>query len=115
MQPLLPFSCRCRYLRDCDRKMNEYPFLHYPELYVLFGGYKAFFEEYKSYCIPQEYLPMVDERYVEQCRRFKSLSKTDIISTKKTKSFNSKTEGNTGGSKQFGRSGSMKKLCLDNL
>lgn len=27
--------------------MNEYPALHYPEMYVLKGGYKEFFPEYK--------------------------------------------------------------------
>ncbi|XP_077780824.1 M-phase inducer phosphatase 3 isoform X5 [Podarcis muralis] len=37
----------CRYLREEDRAMNEYPALHYPELYVLQGGYKDFFVEYK--------------------------------------------------------------------
>lgn len=26
--------------------MNEYPALHYPELYILKGGYKEFFPEY---------------------------------------------------------------------
>lgn len=41
---LLPFPlCRCRYVRERDRLGNEYPKLHYPELYVLKGGYKEFF------------------------------------------------------------------------
>lgn len=35
--------CRCRYVRERDRLGNEYPRLHYPELYVLKGGYKEFF------------------------------------------------------------------------
>lgn len=34
---------RCRYVRERDRLGNEYPKLHYPELYVLKGGYKEFF------------------------------------------------------------------------
>lgn len=34
---------RCRYVRERDRLGNEYPRLHYPELYVLKGGYKEFF------------------------------------------------------------------------
>ncbi|XP_054360756.1 M-phase inducer phosphatase 1 isoform X5 [Mirounga angustirostris] len=33
----------CRYVRERDRLGNEYPKLHYPELYVLKGGYKEFF------------------------------------------------------------------------
>lgn len=33
----------CRFVRERDRAMNDYPKLHYPELYVLKGGYKDFF------------------------------------------------------------------------
>ncbi|NXR86623.1 MPIP1 phosphatase, partial [Hypocryptadius cinnamomeus] len=33
----------CRFVREQDRLSNEYPNLHYPELYVLKGGYKDFF------------------------------------------------------------------------
>ena len=29
-----------RYLRACDRTRNPYPKLHYPEIYLLYGGYK---------------------------------------------------------------------------
>lgn len=36
-------AARCRYVRERDRLGNEYPKLHYPELYVLKGGYKEFF------------------------------------------------------------------------
>lgn len=32
-----------RYVRERDRAVNEYPNLHYPELYILKGGYKEFF------------------------------------------------------------------------
>ncbi|RXM90655.1 M-phase inducer phosphatase 3 [Acipenser ruthenus] len=37
----------CRFLRKEDRSVNEYPALHYPELYILKGGYKDFFPEFK--------------------------------------------------------------------
>lgn len=30
-------------MRERDRLRNEYPRLHYPELYILKGGYKEFF------------------------------------------------------------------------
>ncbi|KAJ8271627.1 hypothetical protein COCON_G00104860 [Conger conger] len=49
---LLVFHCEfssergprmCRFVRERDRVLNEYPNLHYPELYVLKGGYKEFF------------------------------------------------------------------------
>jgi len=40
---LLP---RLRYFRSEDRNIHErsYPELHYPEIYLLEGGYKAFYE-----------------------------------------------------------------------
>ena len=38
-----------RFLRSQDRMMNKdcYPYLHYPELYLLDGGYKVYFETEK--------------------------------------------------------------------
>jgi hypothetical protein len=38
-----------RFLRNQDRALNEdcYPYLHYPELYLLEGGYKSFYEHFK--------------------------------------------------------------------
>lgn len=42
----------CRYVRERDRLGNEYPKLHYPELYVLKGGYKEFFLKCQSHCEP---------------------------------------------------------------
>lgn len=37
----------CRFVREQDRAMNEYPKLHYPELYILKGGYKDFFPHFQ--------------------------------------------------------------------
>lgn len=37
----------CRFVREQDRAMNEYPALHYPELYILKGGYKDFFPNFQ--------------------------------------------------------------------
>lgn len=37
----------CRFVRKRDRDMNEYPNLHYPELYILEGGYKKFYHDFK--------------------------------------------------------------------
>lgn len=34
-------------MREKDRACNEYPHLHYPELYVLKGGYREFFPQYQ--------------------------------------------------------------------
>lgn len=40
-----------RFLRNQDRAINQdiYPYLHYPELYLLEGGYKSFYENFKVY------------------------------------------------------------------
>ena len=53
---LLVFHCEfssergprmCRFVRERDRVLNDYPNLHYPELYVLKGGYKDFFPHFQ--------------------------------------------------------------------
>eukprot|EP01119_Soliformovum_irregulare_P022057 TRINITY_DN7469_c0_g1_i1.p1 TRINITY_DN7469_c0_g1~~TRINITY_DN7469_c0_g1_i1.p1 ORF type:complete len:323 (+),score=34.57 TRINITY_DN7469_c0_g1_i1:419-1387(+) len=61
-----------RKLRALDRKANwsNYPYLHYPYLYVLEGGYKAFFENPQSspMCEPQAYIEMRDKRFCEDMK-----------------------------------------------
>ena len=46
----LSLSCifRSRFMRSIDRKKNDmaFPKLYYPELYLLEGGYKAFYEQF---------------------------------------------------------------------
>ncbi|XP_070587204.1 M-phase inducer phosphatase 1-like [Erythrolamprus reginae] len=66
----------CRFVRERDRLGNEYPTLHYPELYVLKGGYKDFFLKCKSYCEPQSYRPMHHKDYKEDLRTFRTRSRT---------------------------------------
>lgn len=56
-------------LRDWDRKVNNYPNLYYPEVYILSGGYKRFFEEFPDLCDPSRYLTMFDSSYSEQMTR----------------------------------------------
>lgn len=56
---------RClRFLRDLDRKVNiaEYPKLTYPDVYVIDGGFKNFFESFDNYC-NGTYVEMRDERH----------------------------------------------------
>ena len=35
-----------REFRELDRRMNVYPHLHYPEVYLLYKGFKNFYSEY---------------------------------------------------------------------
>ncbi|XP_076372090.1 M-phase inducer phosphatase-like isoform X2 [Tachypleus tridentatus] len=67
-----------RFLRNMDRQMNKekYPDLHYPEVYVLDGGYKAFYEKYKEYCEPRDYKPMLHKDHEEDLRHFHAKSKS---------------------------------------
>jgi len=66
-----------RYMRSEDRNIhaNNYPTLHYPELYLLEGGYKALFEYSTEFCKPNFYRTMLDEQFQEQCRQYRSFSK----------------------------------------
>ncbi|XP_062851158.1 M-phase inducer phosphatase 2 [Trichomycterus rosablanca] len=82
---LLVFHCEfssergprmCRFVRERDRILNEYPNLHYPELYILKGGYKDFFPLYQMECEPQAYRPMHHEDFKEDLRKFRLKSRT---------------------------------------
>ncbi|XP_064816790.1 M-phase inducer phosphatase 1-like [Oncorhynchus masou masou] len=82
---LLVFHCEfssergpgmCRFVRRRDRAMNEYPNLHYPELYVLKGGYQEFFHHFRMRCEPQGYRPMHHQDFKEDLRKFRLKSST---------------------------------------
>ena len=75
-----------RYLRNEDRKMNEatFPKLHYPELYVLEGGYARFFSDTSGNCDPSRYIPMLHEEYKEElakCHLLKHQGSKRSVST----------------------------------
>ncbi|EPY49663.1 M phase inducer phosphatase Cdc25 [Schizosaccharomyces cryophilus OY26] len=59
------------HFRNMDRQMNShrYPFLYYPEVYILHGGYKAFYENHRSRCDPVNYVPMNDASHVMTCSK----------------------------------------------
>lgn len=65
-----------RFVRKRDRALNEYPHLHYPELYILKGGYKEFFPLHQLECEPQSYRPMHHEDFKEDLRKFRLKSRT---------------------------------------
>nr|BAN21376.1 m-phase inducer phosphatase [Riptortus pedestris] len=65
-----------RFLRKEDRAGHEYPQLAYPELYLLHGGYKAFFENHKDLCEPQSYRTMQDPAHSSEYKHFRAKSKS---------------------------------------
>lgn len=67
-----------RFLRNIDRQRNKehYPALHYPEIYLLHGGYQMFFDSKKEFCTPQGYRPMRHPDHEADLRQFRSKSKS---------------------------------------
>ncbi|KAJ3408621.1 cell division cycle- protein [Chytridiales sp. JEL 0842] len=65
------------HLRNYDRKLNanDYPKMDFPHLYVLDGGYKAFFEKSQNLCIPPAYIPMNDENYRSEYKKYNAIWK----------------------------------------
>ncbi|XP_062908841.1 M-phase inducer phosphatase 1-B-like isoform X1 [Mobula hypostoma] len=66
----------CRLVREEDRSMNDYPNLYYPELYILKGGYKAFFSQFMNYCDPPTYCPMDHVDFQEEMLKLRKKSKS---------------------------------------
>lgn len=66
-----------RYLRQVDRAANSdcYPSLYYPEVYLMDGGYKAFYTQHKQLCVPQQYKAMVDQKHSQELKRCRAKSK----------------------------------------
>ncbi|XP_023245038.1 M-phase inducer phosphatase-like isoform X2 [Copidosoma floridanum] len=67
-----------RFLRNIDRQLNKehYPALHYPEIYLLHGGYQRFYKEMKSMCTPQDYRPMRHPDHEADLKQFRSKTKS---------------------------------------
>jgi len=57
-----------RHLRQLDRISNTYPSLTLPDVYIMEGGYKAFYEAYPDLCSPRDYVSMWDTRFSALCR-----------------------------------------------
>lgn len=79
-QTLLIFHCEysahraplmARHVRSEDRTTNaeHYPKLTYPEVYILEGGYSAFFAQHRGRCYPPCYVEMSDEKHQRTCER----------------------------------------------
>lgn len=60
-------------LRQADRSLaSDYPRCHFPDIYVMQGGYASFFQTSPQQCIPQAYVMMDDPRFLQ--RRSSELS-----------------------------------------
>ncbi|WFC98443.1 protein-tyrosine-phosphatase [Malassezia yamatoensis] len=54
-------------LRSADRSMaSDYPRCHFPDVYVLQGGYAEFFRTHPQLCCPQDYVTMDDPRFLRR-------------------------------------------------
>lgn len=65
-------------MRNIDRQNNItcYPYLDYPEMYLLDGGYCNFYSQHSQLCVPSSYRSMYDPAHSKDLRRFKSKSKS---------------------------------------
>ncbi len=95
--PILIFHCEfsserapklARFLRNQDRLLNaeKYPKLNYPEIYMLQGGYKEFYQQFPGLCDPVGYTPMLDAKYSEDLRKFRAKSKSWTAEDQSTRS-----------------------------
>ncbi|KFA51080.1 hypothetical protein S40293_10262 [Stachybotrys chartarum IBT 40293] len=77
---LLVFHCEysvhraplvAHHVRSQDRMVNAefYPKLTYPEVYILDGGYSAFFAAHRGRCFPATYVEMSDAKHKRTCER----------------------------------------------
>ncbi|CAH8506353.1 unnamed protein product [Schistosoma bovis] len=65
------------FLRSVDRVSNyhRYPFLYFPEIYIMKGGYSAFYRKFPHLCTPQEYVKMFHRDYRNHLRLYKRLTR----------------------------------------
>ncbi|XP_063392185.1 M-phase inducer phosphatase 2-like [Cydia fagiglandana] len=64
-----------RFLRSSDREKNKenYPSLHYPEVYLLHEGYRAFYQRHPDLCSPAGYTAMLDPKHRDLLRQHRSV------------------------------------------
>lgn len=76
-----------QHLRKCDRilNLNNYPNLNYPDILILQGGYKKFFEKYKIECFPQNYIEM--NKKSPELDKYKSLAKSNNYNHLRSNSY----------------------------
>ncbi|CAF0829603.1 unnamed protein product [Brachionus calyciflorus] len=75
-----------REVRERDRSVNKnnYPNLFYPEIYLLKGGYKQFFDSNQQLCEPRQYVPMLQDDHRNDMKFFRKKSKSWEIAKRKS-------------------------------
>lgn len=58
------------HLRNCDRIINQdnYPKLYYPDILLLDGGYKEFYDKLPEFCFPRNYVAMNSSENLHKCK-----------------------------------------------
>ncbi|CAF0794673.1 unnamed protein product [Adineta ricciae] len=79
----------CRLFRSLDRQHNmaNYPYLSFPSIYLLDGGYADFYNHTacRQYCQPNGYISMFEEEYSQELkiyRHAKKVAKGQIFAKK---------------------------------
>lgn len=76
-----------RLLREKDRTAStNYPALQFPELYLLEGGYRVFYQQYPDLCTPEGYTMMLDVNFSDDLKHFRAKSKSWASENKTSKS-----------------------------
>ncbi|XP_045782952.1 uncharacterized protein LOC123879342 isoform X2 [Maniola jurtina] len=76
-----------RFLRSKDRMKNKenYPSLHYPEVYLLHEGYRAFYQRYPELCSPLGYTAMLDPVHRVALKKHRSFSLTSTSGNRRNR------------------------------
>ncbi|KAG7838874.1 hypothetical protein KL942_003870 [Ogataea angusta] len=78
-------------LRTWDRYLNKeyYPHLYYPDIVILEGGYKKFYERFNGvHCYPLNYIEMHDPQFKDECETgLYKLRKDSKLSLNRKSSF----------------------------
>lgn len=77
-----------RHVRNLDRRdhVADYPALSFPQVYVLRGGFDAFFDEYGECCEGNK-VSMSDPQYTNSCREYGAMYREAWIAASRAKSM----------------------------
>jgi len=77
-----------QHVRNLDRRdhVADYPALSFPQVYVLRGGFDAFFDEYRECCEGNK-VSMSDPQYANSCREYGAMYREAWIAASRAKSM----------------------------